>query len=266
MHPAPRLGIKDIVKGHQPIVCLTAYTASMARLLDPHVDILLVGDSLGMVIYGYDNTLATTLDMMIKHGEAVVRHSSHALVVLDMPYGTYEQSPQQALVNAQRLMTETGCAAIKIEGGQEMEETIRFLVQNNVPVMGHIGLLPQSVVKVGGYKIRGRDTAQAETLMADAAAVTRAGAFSVVIEGTIESVARALTQSTSIPTIGIGASPACDGQVLVIDDILGLTHKPPRFVKIYAELEPIISSAVSRYAADVRARHFPSLQHCYTEK
>jgi 3-methyl-2-oxobutanoate hydroxymethyltransferase len=261
-----RLGIKDFVKTGKPLVCLTAYTAPMARLLDPHVDLLLVGDSLGTVVYGFKNTLPVILEMMIAHGAAVVRNSSRALIVVDMPYGTYEQSPAQALSNARRVIEETGCSAIKLEGGQEMEETIRHLVQNNIPVMGHIGLLPQSVEKMGGYKIQGRGTTQAEKIKSDAMAVARAGAFSLVIEGTMEPVARAITESLSIPTIGIGASPACDGQVLVIDDLLGLTEKLPRFVKTYAQLGPVIAAAAESYAADVRMRQFPGPEHCYVEK
>ena len=189
-----RRGVKDIVKGRAPVVCLTAYTAPVARLLDPHVDILLVGDSLGMVLYGFENTLPVTLDMMIAHGAAVVRSSTQALVVVDMPYGSYEESPEQALRNAARVMKETGCLAVKLEGGQEMAATIRRFVQNGVPVMGHIGLMPQSVEKMGGFKIQGRDEAQAAKLIADAKAIEAAGAFSIVIEGTVEPVARAITK------------------------------------------------------------------------
>jgi len=265
--PKPRLGVKDFAKKDTPIVCLTAYTAPIARLLDPHVDILLVGDSVGMVLYGFDDTLSVTLEMMIAHGAAVVRSSSHAMVVVDMPYGTYEQSPEQALQNAKRLMKETGCAAIKLEGGQEMAATIRTLVRNGVPVMGHVGLMPQSIKKLGGFKIQGRDNAQAEKIKADADAVVAAGAFAFVIEGTIESVARTITKSVSIPTIGIGASAACDGQVLVIDDILGtFAAFAPRFAKRYAELTPIIAQAVEAYAADVRAHRFPGPEHVFNAK
>ncbi len=235
-----RLGVRDIVKGKDPIVCLTAYTADVARLLDPHVDLLLVGDSLGMVLYGFPNTLSVTLEMMIAHGTAVVRGSAHAVVVVDMPYGSYEESPQQALKNAGRVMKETGCAAVKMEGGVEMAETIRHLTQNKVPVMGHVGLLPQSVEKMGGFKIQGRDDVQVKKLKEDIAAVAAAGAFSIVIEGTVEPVARELTKSVKVPTIGIGASPACDGQILVITDVLGLTPKPPRFAKRYADIAAAI--------------------------
>jgi 3-methyl-2-oxobutanoate hydroxymethyltransferase len=261
-----RLTVKHFAKGGAPIVCLTAYTAPVARLLDPHVDLLLVGDSLGMVLYGFPDTLSVTLDMMIAHGAAVVRSTSRAFVVVDMPYGGYEASPEQALTNAMRVMKKTRCNAVKLEGGVEMEETIRHLVHNKIPVMAHIGLMPQSVKKMGGYKIQGRDMAQAEKVKADADAVTRAGAFAVVIEGTIEPVAASITKQISIPTIGIGASAACDGQVLVINDLLGLTEKPPRFAKAYANLAGIISEAVETYADEVRTHRFPSPEHCFTNK
>jgi 3-methyl-2-oxobutanoate hydroxymethyltransferase len=263
---ATRIAPKDLKKGGTPIVCLTAYTAPVARLLDPHADLLLVGDSLGMVLYGFESTLHVTLDMMIAHGAAVVRSSSQAIIVVDMPYGTYEQSPDQALRNAKRIMGETGCAAVKLEGGQEMAATLKYIVQNGIPVMGHIGLLPQSVKKMGGYKIQGRDDAGAQKVLADAKAIADAGAFAIVIEGTIELVARYITENVSVPTIGIGASPACDGQVMVIDDLLGITEKPPRFAKAYASLGPAIAAAVKAYADDVRARKFPGPEHVYGKK
>ncbi len=261
--PSQRLGIGDFGKGKTPIVCLTAYTAPIARILDPIADILLVGDSLGMVVYGFDTTLHVTLDMMINHGAAVVRNSKHALVVVDMPYGSYEESPDQALRNAKRVMDGTGCAAVKFEGGVEMAATVKHLVQNGVPVMGHVGLLPQSVEKTGGYKIQGRGDEGAQKAIADAKAIAEAGAFAMVIEGTIEPVARMMTEAVSIPTIGIGASAACDGQVLVIDDLLGFTEKPAKFVKRYAELAPLIAEAAQKYAAEVRARRFPSADYTY---
>jgi 3-methyl-2-oxobutanoate hydroxymethyltransferase len=261
-----RKNVKDIVKGKTPIVCLTAYTADIARLLDPHVDLLLVGDSVGMVLYGFPNTLSVTLDMMIAHGAAVMRSTSHALIVVDMPYGSYETSPEQALQSAARVMKETGCQAVKLEGGQEMAATIRLLVQNNIPVMGHIGLMPQSIEKMGGFKIQGRDEAQSDKLRADIRAVADAGAFAIVIEGTIEPLARELTQSVPVPTIGIGASGACDGQILVITDVLGLTPKPPRFSKVFGDIAPVITNAIEAYAADVRARRFPGPEHCFGEK
>jgi 3-methyl-2-oxobutanoate hydroxymethyltransferase len=251
-------------KGGDPVVVLTAYTAPIARLLDPHCDILLVGDSLGMVVYGMDTTLGVTLDMMINHGRAVVRSSSHACVVVDMPFGSYQESPEQAFRNSARVMAETGCAAVKLEGGREMAETIRFLTDRCIPVMAHIGLKPQAVHAAGGFRAQGRIDAEAEAIRADARAVTDAGAFSVVVEGTVEPVARALSAEIAIPTIGIGASAACDGQVLVIDDVLGLFDDfTPKFVKRYADLRPIITEAVERYAAEVKARSFPGPEHCF---
>lgn len=266
-NPKKRRSVKDFTKGGTPIVCLTAYTAPLARILDPHVDLLLVGDSLGMVLYGFENTLSVTLEMMIAHGAAVVRSSSQALVVVDMPYGSYETSPDQALTNAKRIMSETGCTAVKLEGGQEMAAIVAHLVKNNIPVMGHIGLMPQSVEKMGGFKVQGRGEVQAEALKKDAAAIAAAGAFALVIEGTVESVAREITQAVPVPTIGIGASPACDGQILVIDDILGMFDAfTPKFVKRYAELSPVIAEAVEKYAADVRARRFPGPEHVFGSK
>jgi 3-methyl-2-oxobutanoate hydroxymethyltransferase len=253
-----RKSVRDIRKGGAPIVFLTAYTAPMARLLDPHVDVLLVGDSLGMVVYGLDSTLAVTLDMMIAHGAAVVRGSEHACVIVDMPFGSYQESPAQAFRNAARILAETGCAAVKLEGGAELAETIRFLIGRGIPVCGHIGLLPQSVNAAGGYRTHGRDEAEAAKIFA----VSDAGAFAIVVEGTMEPLARAITEEIAAPTIGIGASPACDGQVLVSDDLLGLfTDFTPRFVKRYADLGPEISAAAASYAADVRARRFPGPEH-----
>lgn len=262
----PRLTPKDIVKGSKPIVCLTAYTADIARLLDKHVDLLLVGDSLGNVLYGFESTRSVTLDMMIAHGAAVVRSTEHALIVLDMPFGTYEESPEQALRNCKRAMAETGCAAVKLEGGQNMAPTIKHLVENGVPVMGHIGLLPQSVGEGSGFKIQGKDENSIERLKADVKSVAEAGAFSIVIEGTIEPVARELTQCSSAPTIGIGASASCDGQILVINDVLGLTLRSPKFSKKFADLGPIIEGAAKTYAEDVRSRKFPGPEHVYVVK
>ena len=259
-----RRTIGDFVKGGAPIVGLTAYTAPIAQLLDPHVDFLLVGDSVGMVVYGFESTVPVTVDMMIAHGAAVMRGSSRALVVVDLPFGSYQESREQAFRTASRIMAETGCAAVKLEGGAEMAETVRFLVQRGVPVMGHVGLMPQSVNAAGGFKVQGRGQHQAERVAADAAAIADAGAFSLVIEGTVEPVARAITEAVSIPTIGIGASPACDGQILVTEDVLGLfTQFKPRFVKRYAELAPLIAAAAAEYAADVRARRFPGPEHCF---
>ena len=242
-----RISTRDIRarKGAEPIVMLTAYTTPIARLLDPHVDVLLVGDSLGMTLYGMDTTLGVTLDMMIAHGRAVMRGSSHACVIIDMPFGTYQESREQAFRNAARVMAETGAGGIKLEGGAELADTIAFLTQRGIPVMAHIGLKPQAVHVAGGFRAHGRAEDEAAAIHADARAVTDAGAFSVVVEGTVEPVARAVTEEIAIPTIGIGASPACDGQVLVIDDVLGLFNDfTPRFVKRYAELGPLVTEAV----------------------
>lgn len=261
-----RLTTRDIRarKNGEPVVVLTAYTTPMARLLDPHVDILLVGDSLGMVLYGMDTTLGVTVDMMIQHGKAVMRGSAKAMVVVDMPFASYQESREQAFRNAARIITETGCAAVKLEGGREMAETIAFLTSRGVPVMAHIGLMPQAVNTAGGFRAHGRSDDEAATIRADAQAVTEAGAFCVVVEGTVEPVARALSAEIAIPTIGIGASPACDGQVLVTEDIMGLfSDFTPKFVKRYADLSPLISQAASDYAAEVKARTFPGRDHCF---
>lgn len=261
-----RLTVRDIRarKGGEPVVMLTAYTTPIAKLLDPHVDVLLVGDSLGMVLYGMDTTLGVTLDMMINHGKAVMRGSQTAMVIIDMPFGSYQESPEQAFRNAARVMSETGCAAIKLEGGVEMAETVRFLADRGIPVMGHIGLKPQLVNALGGFRAQGREDAEAAAIRADALAMEKAGAFSLLVEGTVEPVARALTAEVSIPTIGIGASAACDGQVLVIDDILGLFGTfTPKFVKRYAELGGAVEEAVKTYAAEVRSRAFPGPEHCF---
>ncbi len=251
-------------KGEAPIVTLTAYTTPMARLLDPHVDILMVGDSLGRVVYGLDSTLGVTLEMMINHGKAVMRGSRRACVVIDLPFGSYQESPEVAFRNAARVLSETGAQAVKLEGGAEMAPTIAFLTQRGVPVMGHVGLTPQSINTLGGFRTQGRDDATARRVLADAEAVARAGAFSVVVEGTVETLAREITTRIPIPTIGIGASPSCDGQVLVIDDALGLVADfTPKFVKRYAELGPLISEAAASYAAEVKARKFPGPEHCF---
>ena len=253
--------VRDISgrKGGKPLVCLTAYSATMARLLDPHVDLLLVGDSLGMVIYGGDTTLAVTLDQMIAHGAAVRRAAPRACVIVDMPFGSYQESPEQGFRSAARIMAETGCAGVKLEGGREMAATIAFLTARGVPVMGHVGLMPQSVRAYGGFRTRGRTEAEAAAILADARAVAEAGAFAVVVEGTIEPVARQITAEIPVPTIGIGASPACDGQILVTEDILGLTgDQAPSFAKRYAALDGAVEQAAAAYAADVRAHRFPA--------
>jgi 3-methyl-2-oxobutanoate hydroxymethyltransferase len=251
-------------KGGTPIVSLTAYTASQARILDPHCDLLLVGDSLGMVVYGLDSTLPVTMDMMIAHGAAVVRGAGKACVIVDMPFGAYQESPAQAFHNAARILAETGCSGVKLEGGAVMAETIRFLTGRGIPVLAHIGLQPQSVHALGGFHAQGRTEVDAARVIADAEAVAEAGAFAIVVEGTAEPVARKLTELVAVPTIGIGASAACDGQILVIDDILGtFAGFKPRFVKRYAELSGAISAAAAAYADDVRARRFPGPEHVY---
>lgn len=254
-------------KGGEPIVCLTAYTAPVARLLDPHVDLLLVGDSLGMVVYGLDSTLPVTLDMMIAHGAAVVRASERACVVVDLPFGSYQESKEAAFRASARVMAETGAQAVKLEGGLEMAETVAFLTARGIPVMGHVGLTPQSVNTLGGYKAVGRDAEAAERIATDARAIAEAGAFTLVIEGTMEPLARRITEEVAIPTIGIGGSPACDGQVLVTDDMLGLFGAfQPKFVKRYANLGETVSEAAAAYAAEVRARAFPGSEHCFGVK
>ena len=265
--PSGRKTIPEIraAKGAaQPLVCLTAYTAPVAHILDRYADILLVGDSVGNVVYGLENTLAVDLEMRIRHGQAVTRSSRNACVVIDMPFGTYEENAEQAFRNALRVMKETGCDAVKLEGGQDMAATIQYLTSRNIPVMAHIGLQPQSVLKDGGYKIKGRTNEDETRLLLDAKAVEKSGAFAVVIEGTVEDVAAKLTKSISIPTIGIGASSACDGQVLVIDDMIGLTASVPKFVKKYADVAGEIEKAVAAFSADVRAKKFPDSEHVYT--
>lgn len=265
---AKRISVLDIAarKGGTPIVMLTCYTAPMAVLLDRHVDILLVGDSLGMVVYGMDSTLPVTLDMMIAHGRAVAANSSHALVVVDMPFGSYQASPEQAFLASSRVMAQTGAHAVKLEGGSEMADTIRFLVERGIPVMGHVGLMPQRVNALGGYRYQGRNEDEAAHILEDAQAVAEAGAFSMVIEGVREEVARHVTEQVKTPTIGIGASPACDGQVLVLDDMLGLIAHTPSFVKHYAQLGGAVEQAVKDYAGEVRNRAFPSAQYCFPFK
>ena len=253
-------------KTEEPLVMLTAYTARQAQLLDEHCDLLLVGDSLGQVIYGLDSTLPVTLEMMCNHGAAVVRGSYHSVVVVDMPFGTYEQSPQQAFESASRIMAETGCAAVKLEGGQAMAETIAFLTQRGIPVMAHVGLTPQAVNALGGYAARGRSQEEHEKIISDGKAVQDAGAFAVVIEGVVEPIAIALTQSLEIPTIGIGASAQCDGQVLVTEDMLGMFERVPRFVKRYEEIAETISGAAAKYADEVRSRSFPGTEQTYQPK
>ncbi len=250
-------------KGGEPIVSLTAYHAHTARIIDPHVDFLLVGDSLGMVMHGYETTVPVPLDLMIMHGAAVVRGSSRALVVVDMPFGSYEESPAVAFRNAARVLKETGCGAIKLEGGARMADTIRYLTERGIPVMAHIGLTPQSINVMGGFKTQGRRRGEWAAIEADAAAVAEAGAFAVVLEGMAELLAARITKMIPIPTIGIGASASCDGQILVLEDMLGLSPRVPKFVKKYGDLGSAIENAVKNYADEVRARSFPGLDHVY---
>ncbi|HEU5046422.1 MAG TPA: 3-methyl-2-oxobutanoate hydroxymethyltransferase [Rickettsiales bacterium] len=258
--------IQNLKDNDTPVVVLTAYTAPMAQLIDPHADILLVGDSLGMVLYGMESTLPVTLDMMIAHGKAVVKASSAGLVVVDMPFGSYQGSYEAAFNACARVIKETGCQAVKIEGGAEMADTIAFLTSRAIPVMGHVALMPQHVNSMGGYRYRGRTPKERKQIMEDAVAVQEAGAFAVVLEGVEESLARLIAEKLSIVTIGIGASPACDGQVLVAEDMLGLNASVPSFVKKYADLQTIVTQAVSAYAAEVRGHKFPTLEHCFTKK
>jgi 3-methyl-2-oxobutanoate hydroxymethyltransferase len=250
----------------EPLVMLTAYTVRMAQILDPHCDILLVGDSLGQVIYGLPSTLPVTLDMMCAHGAAVVRGSYHSVVIVDMPFGSYEGSPQQAFANASRVMAETGCAAVKLEGGVAMAETIAFLSARGIPVMGHVGLTPQAVNQLGGYAARGRSQAEYARILDDAKAVSQAGAMGMVLEGVVDTLADTVAATVDVPVIGIGASAKCDGQVLVTEDMLGLFERTPRFVKRYAAMADFISEAAAAYAADVRARTFPTADQIYKPK
>ncbi len=250
----------------EPLVMLTAYTVRTAQLLDAHCDLLLVGDSLGQVIYGLPSTVPVTMEMMAAHGAAVVRGSHHAAVVIDMPFGSYEASPEQAFASAARLLKETGAAAVKLEGGQAMASTVEFLTRRGVPVMGHVGLTPQSVNALGGYGARGRTQEEASAIIDDAQAIARAGAFSLVIEGVVEPIAVAITGTVDCPTIGIGASAKCDGQVLVAEDMLGLFERVPRFVKRYGDMATFIGDAAERYAAEVRSRAFPTEAQVYAPK
>ena len=268
--PAPlkRLTIPAIRarKNGTPLVMLTAYTVRMAQLLDPHCDLLLVGDSLGQVVYGLPSTVPVTLEMMAAHGAAVVRGSYHAAVAIDLPFGSYEGSPERAFGSAAFLLKQTGAAAVKMEGGEAMAPTVRFLTERGVPVMGHVGLTPQAVNVLGGYGARGRSEAEAARIVADARAVADAGCFALVIEGVVEPIAVAITQAVACPTIGIGASAACDGQVLVAEDMLGLFERTPRFVKRFADMAGMIGEAAAAYAADVRERRFPTDDQVYRPK
>ncbi|AJP72758.1 3-methyl-2-oxobutanoate hydroxymethyltransferase [Sphingomonas hengshuiensis] len=268
--PAPmkRLTIPSIRhrKGQEPIVMLTAYTTRMAQLLDAHCDMLLVGDSLGQVIYGLPSTLPVTLDMMIAHGAAVVRGSYHAVVIVDLPFGSYEASPEAAFASASRVLAETGAAGVKLEGGATMAPVVEFLTRRGIPVMGHVGLTPQAVNALGGYAARGRSNAEHAQIIDDARAIAEAGAFGIVAEGVVETLADEITAAVSVPVIGIGASAQCDGQVLVIDDMLGMFERNARFVKRYDDLAGRISAAVATYAAEVRSRAFPGPEQVYAAR
>ncbi len=266
--PVKRLTVPAIRqrKGGEPLVMLTAYTVRTAQLLDPHCDLLLVGDSLGQVVYGLPSTVPVTLEMMAAHGAAVVRGSYRSVVVIDMPFGSYEASPQKAFESAAFLLKQTGAAAVKLEGGEAMAPTVRFLSERGVPVMGHVGLTPQAVNALGGYGARGRTQAEAAKIVADATSVADAGAFAIVIEGVVEPIAVAITEQVACPTIGIGASARCDGQVLVAEDMLGLFERTARFVKRYDDLAGRIGDAAARYAEEVRSRAFPTADQVYAPK
>ena len=263
-----RLAAPDIAarKGGVPVVCLTAYTAPMADILDDHCDLLLVGDSVGMVVHGLPNTVGVTLDMMILHGQAVMRGSKKAMVVVDLPFGSYEGSAEVAYANAARVMKETGCSAVKVEAGPAVIENIDYLVKRGIPVMGHVGLRPQAVMTDGGFKAKGRGEDERRRILDEARATAEAGAFAVVVEGVAEGLAREITQVITVPTIGIGASAGCDGQILVTDDMLGLFDWTPKFVRRYADLRGEIGKAVAGYADDVRERRFPGPAEIYFAK
>ena len=268
--PAPmkRLTVPGIRqrKGGEPLVMLTAYTVRMAQLLDPHCDMLLVGDSLGQVIYGLPHTVAVTMEMMCAHGAAVVRGSYHAAVIVDMPFGSYEASPEQAFTNAARLLKETGAAAVKLEGGAVLAPTVDFLTSRGIPVMAHVGLTPQAINILGGYGVRGKSDAEAKSNVHDAVEMANAGAFAMVIEGVLEPIAIEISRTVACPTIGIGASAQCDGQVLVTEDMLGLFERTPKFVKRYGRMSNVVADAVIEYARDVRDRSFPTEQNIYKPK
>ena len=263
--PSKRITAPDITakKGVEPIVSLTSYHAHTAALADQYCDFLLVGDSLGMVMHGYETTVPVPLELMIMHGRAVVRGAKRALVVVDMPFGSYEESPSVAFRNAARVMKECDCGAVKLEGGRRMAETIHFLVERGIPVMAHIGLTPQSINVLGGFKVQGRTESQWAALEEDARLVSEAGAFSVVVEAVPGELAARITQSIPIPTIGIGASANCDGQILVMEDMLGLSPRVPKFVKAFGAVGPAIEGAIRDYAVEVRARTFPAPEHTY---
>lgn len=261
-----RKTVRDIAKakGGTPLVCLTAYDAPRAALIDQFVDVILVGDSVGMVVHGLDSTVGVTMDMMIMHGQAVMRGAKQAFVVVDMPFGSYEASPVQAFENASRIMMETRCQAVKIESGVYAGETVRYLVERGIPVMAHVGLRPQAINVDGGFKAKGRTVSERERVINEARAAEDAGAFAVVVEGVAEDLASELTEELSIPTIGIGASAACDGQILVTEDMLGLFDWTPKFVRRYGNVKGEITSSVEKYADEVRSREFPGAAEVYS--
>jgi 3-methyl-2-oxobutanoate hydroxymethyltransferase len=250
-------------KGGDPIVALTSYHAHTAAIADRYVDFILVGDSLGMVMHGFETTLPVPLDLMIMHARAVMRGARRALVVVDMPFGSYEESPSQAFHNAARVIKETQCGAVKIEGGVRMAETIRFLADRGIPVMAHIGLTPQYINMFGGFKTQGKKRSEWGPIEEDARAVAGAGAFAVVLEAIAEPLAARITKSVSIPTIGIGASAECDGQILVMEDMLGLSPRVPKFVKEFGAVGKAIDRAIAAYADEVRKRRFPAKANTY---
>jgi 3-methyl-2-oxobutanoate hydroxymethyltransferase len=263
-----RIAAPDITarKGGDPIVCLTAYTTPVAEILDEHCDLLLVGDTVGMVLHGLPTTVGVTLEMMILHGQAVMRGSRRAMVVIDMPFGSYEGSPQEAYANAARVMKQTGAHGVKVESGPTVPDTIEFLVKRGIPVMGHVGLRPQAILVDGGFKAKGRNEEEWSRVISEAKATEAAGAFCIVLEGVAEPLAREITKAVRAPTIGIGASADCDGQILVTDDMLGLFEWTPKFVRRYADLKTEIAQAAKNYAADVRARTFPGKAETYFNK
>jgi 3-methyl-2-oxobutanoate hydroxymethyltransferase len=264
----PRLTVRDISahKGKVPLVCLTAYTAPMAKIMDEHADVLLVGDSLGMVVHGLSSTVGVTLDMMILHGRAVMRGSKKAMVVVDLPFGSYEESHEVAWRSASRVMMETGCQAVKVESGEGIADTIAFLVDRGIPVMGHVGLRPQAMNVDGGFRAKGRTQAERDRVLREAMSADRAGAFAIVVEGVAEDIAAEITAKVRCPTIGIGASASCDGQILVTDDMLGMFEWTPKFVRRYGDLRTIIGQACASYAGDVRSRNFPAQAETYVLK
>lgn len=266
MNISKRYKITDIKnkKGQEPIICLTAYTYPIAKILDNYCDIILVGDSLGMTIYGMENTLSVTVDMVINHAKCVVKATKKSFILVDLPYGSYETSKEQALETAKRIIAETGCDAVKLETPAALAKTVEFLVSKNIPVVGHVGLMPQHINEIGSYKYQGRTEKQIQEILNDAKKIYEAGAFMIVIEGVVESLARKITEDLPIPTIGIGASPICDGQVLVIDDMIGLNREfKPKFVKSYSNIADQIEKSVKQYSEEVRSRKFPAAEHLF---